>query len=272
MQKVFEITNRYIILATPLLLFSLFSSVYLVASLNSNKIISIICALLILILMTSVFLAGWFKMVKLAVENPEDEEPYLIIREFTSGVGEFFLSSMGAILIMFFMFGIIMLGTYYLGNHFIGTPNISAELLSNAMKNTAELKSFLLSLSSEQLIMLNLWNLLIMGMLLVNYLLIFLYMPALFFKNKNPFVAFLISLKDLFSKKFFITLGVFLLIVIANSIISIFTTVFAGNLIMHFILTLINFYFIVLVAVTEFYYYYQNFVTVNIGKNIDIEV
>lgn len=272
MQKVFEITNRYIVLATPLLLFSLFSSVYMYASINGGKIFSILIALIIMTLMTSAFLAGWLKMVKTAVENPDDEGAYLLMKEFVPGVGEFFLSSIGAVLIIFLLFGIIMTGAYFLGNNIIGNPGISADALANAMKNTAELKTLLLSLSTEQLLKLNLWNILLMGALLVNYLLIFLYMPTLFFKNKNPFVAFIISLKDLFSRKFFMSVGVFLLIVVANSIVSIFTTIFSNNFVMHFIMTLMNYYFIVLVVVAVFYYYYQNFILTKIGQNIDIEV
>lgn len=272
MQKVFEITNRYIILATPLVLFSFFSSIYLVASLSGGRLISILFALCLLTLMSATFIAGWLKMVKVAVENPEEDEPYMLIKEFVPGVGEYVLSTTGAVLLMFLLFGIMLTITYILGVNFIGDPNISAEALSNAMKNTAELKTLLLSLTPEQLLKLNLWNFLLMGMMLINYLLIFLYMPTLFFKNKNPFVAFFISLKDLFSKNFFLTLGIFLLIVITNSFISVLTTLFSGNMIMHFVITLINFYFIVLVAVGEFYYYYNYFVKVNIGKNIDIEV
>ena len=272
MQKVFDITNRYIILATPLLLFSLFSSVYLVASINSGKLISIFIAAVVFILMISAFLAGWLKMVKTAVENQDADDAYMLMKEFTPGVGEFFLSTTVAVLIMSFLFGIMMVGTYFLGSHFIGNPDISAEALANAMRNTAELKSLLLSLSTEQLVKLNLWNFLLMGMMLITYLLIFLYLPALFFKNKNPIVAFGISIKDLFSKKFFMTVGVFLLIVVTNSIISVFTTLFSANFVLHFLMTLMNYYFIVLVAVGEFYYYYQNFVLSNIGQNIDIEV
>ena len=98
------------------LLISLFSSVYMYASINGGKIFSILIALIIMTFMTSAFLAGWLKMVKTAVENPDDEGAYLLMKEFVPGVGEFFLSSIGAVLIIFLLFG----HHYLLHNYLFG--------------------------------------------------------------------------------------------------------------------------------------------------------
>jgi hypothetical protein len=113
---------------------------------------------------------------------------------------------------------------------------------------------------------------LILGTITFIYFITFLYLPSLFLKNKNPFIAFFISLKDTFSKNFFKTLGIFALIFILNFIISILSGIFGANTIIHFLLTLANFYFITLVGVGVFYYYYQNFVKSYIGQNVDIEI
>ena len=44
MQKVLNITNKYLILATPIILYSLFSSIYLMFSANGGKIINLFFA------------------------------------------------------------------------------------------------------------------------------------------------------------------------------------------------------------------------------------
>ena len=49
-KKIFNLTNKYIILATPLILFSLLSNLYALFSAN-GRIINLIFALLLLILM-----------------------------------------------------------------------------------------------------------------------------------------------------------------------------------------------------------------------------
>ena len=140
------------------------------------------------------------------------------------------------------------------------------------MSNTAALKAFLAGLSAEQLLKINLWNLLLLGMMSLTYFLLILYLPAIYFKSKNPFKAFFISLKDLFSKNFAATLGVYLLIFTVNFLISIFTAIFAGNVISNFIMTLVNFYFICVASVGVLYYYNERFITPQIGKNIDLKI
>ena len=95
-KEVFNITNKYIMLATPLILYSLVSSVYLAAS-ATGRVLNILIAVLLFLLMTGAFIAGWFNMVKLAVSYPDSREPNTIIKEFTAGVGEYFLPSLGVL-------------------------------------------------------------------------------------------------------------------------------------------------------------------------------
>ena len=272
MQKVFNITNKYIILATPLILYSFLSTIYMVISASSGKIINLIFAIILFLLMTGAFISGWFNMIKLAVSNFNDENPNNLIKEFPSGVGEYFLSSTTGLLIMIGFGSLLLSLSYSIGIHYIGEIGISADTLAKALQSTSELKTFVYSLTPEQLEKMNLWNMLILGTIsLVNYLLI-LYFPTIFFKSKNPFIAFFISIKALFSKKILKTTSIFILIYIINFLISIFSALFGNNAVMHFVLTLINFYFITIVGVGIFYYYYENFVKILIGKNVDIEI
>lgn len=272
MQKIFDITNKYIVLATPLILYSLISSVYLIVSAGSGKIINLIFAILLFTLMTGAFISGWFNMIKLAIIEPEREDPNSLIKEFPAGVGEYFLPALGLLFVGFVVSTIMAFISHYIGISSIGNPNISAEALAEAFQNTASLKTFAASLTVEQLTKLNLWNMLILGTITLIYFLMFLYLPALFFKTKNPFVAYFISLKDLFSRKILKTIGLFLLIFAINFIISILTAILGQHSVMHFIMTLINFYFITLVGVGVFHYYHNNFVKQNIGQNVDVKI
>ena len=270
MNKVFELTNKYIILGTPLILFSLLSTIYIAISAR-GALINILIALILFGLMTAAFAAGWFNMVKgAALDNQED--PNSLIKEFLPGVGEYFLPSLGAVVNIIIISIILLLIAAFTGMKLIGDPGISPEALNSAIQNQEALKAFLVSLTQEQLIKINAWNLLLLVTMALTYFLELLYLPAMFFKNKNPFIALFLGFKDLFSKKFFKTLGIFLLIFVINFIISILSALFVGNTIIHFIMTLANFYFVTCASVGVFYYYNNNFVKPQIGQNIDTKI
>ena len=63
MDKIFKLTNKYIILATPLILFSLISNLYFAFS-AQGKLLNLLIALFLILLMTGAFIAGWFNMIK----------------------------------------------------------------------------------------------------------------------------------------------------------------------------------------------------------------
>ena len=153
MQKIINITNKYIILATPLILYSLFSTIYLSISASGNKFIGLLFAILLFSIMTGAFIAGWGNMIKVAVTCPEKEEPNSLLKEFPTGVGAYILSSMGALIVFLLIMIIGFISAYHIGMHFIGDPNIAPESLVGAFQNTNTLKVFLSSLTNEQLIM-----------------------------------------------------------------------------------------------------------------------
>lgn len=154
-----------------------------------------------------------------------------------------------------------------IGYKFIGTPNIPASVLQAALVSVDSMKTFLASLTTEQLIKINLWNLLLFFTAVLSYFVLVFYPAALFFKTKNPIKAFLYSQKDLFVRHFFKNAGLFLFVFIIYFVLSIFTTLGSVNVVLHFIFTLINFYFMVYAGVLIFNYYYSNFI--KIGSKID---
>ncbi len=265
----FKLTNKYIILATPLILFSLISSIYLAFSLKGNTI-SMAFAIILFFLMCGAFLSGWFLMISRCVKNPDFEDPNTLIKEFPEGVGEYFLPTIGMILLSFIVGVALFLISSAIGMKIIGDTGISSADFSAAAASVDSLKTFLSSLTNEQLIKLNLWNLLLFGTMSLTYFIIMFYSPALFFKNKNPFIALFAGLKDLFSRHFFKNVLLFLFIFCTYSIISVLVATFGTNIFAHFVFTLINFYFFTYAVVLVYNYYYNNFV--KIGSNIDTRI
>lgn len=261
----FNITNSNIILATPLIFFSIISSLYLIFSSGGSRI-GLILSVILFFLMLGAFLSGWFMMIFKAIKEPDIEDTKLI-SEFTSGVGEYFLPVLGMIFKIIIITAIIMILAFLAGKKFIGDVGVSYTQVTQAASGVETMKTFVDSLSQEQLIKINAWNTLFFFSMLFNYFILIFYPSAIFFKEKNPFKAFFISLKDIFGRKFFSNVGLFLLIFICYMVISVITALLGKNIIVHFILTLINFYYMTFIAVLVFNYYYSNFA--KIGSNID---
>lgn len=269
MREIFQLTNKNIGLATPLILYSIITSIY-IAFMSQGTVLGALVGVLLFGLMFTAFIAGWFNMAKFAILNPDrDETTTWLIKEFAPGVGNYFLPSLGASIIMLILSLVFVIVTAFVGMKLIGNPGITSDALTKAMENTQALKDFLISLSPEQLVVINKWNFLMLGSMTVFYFLIFLYIPALFFSSKNPLKAYWISLKNTFSKKFFNTLGIFVTMFIINFILTILSALFAGGTIPHFIITLANFYFLTLAAIWLFQYYHKSFIEEQLGKNFD---
>lgn len=267
-KEVFKTTNNYIVLATPLILYSLFSNVYAAISAN-GKLISIIFAIILLTLMSAAFIAGWFKMVKEAINDSYSENPNLLIKDFLSGVGEYFIPSTGVVIIISLFSILALIGAFLVGHNLIGDIGITVEQLNNAMSSSEELKLFISSLSDVQYIRISQWNLLILSTMSLVYFLLIFYLPALFYKNKNPFLALFIGIKDLFTRKIFFIFFLTLSALFFYLFLSMLSAVTMHNLILHFIVTLLNFYFIIWISVYIFSFYNNNFVKSHLGQNVD---
>ncbi|MBR6127324.1 hypothetical protein IKQ21_06530 [bacterium] len=264
----FGLTNKYIILATPLILFSLISSLYIIFSANGNAI-SLLFALLLFFLMFGAFLSGWLFMVKKCIENRE-QDINSFISEFPAGVGEYFLPACGMIIlsliVAFFLTGL----SYFAGIKLIGNMNETFLAIMNISASADALKSYLMTLPADTLIKINQWNLLIFATAIITYFLLMFYSPSLFFKSKNPFKALFLGLKDLFCRKFGKNILLFIIVFITYFLISILGTILGKNIFLHFIFTLVNFYFMVFAVVLVYNYYYKNYV--QIGANIDTRI
>ena len=264
----FKITNDNIIIATPLILFSLISGLYLIFSSNGTKL-GLFFAVILFSLMTGAFISGWFFMIKKAVKEPDIESGQLF-SEFPSGVGEYFLSALGIIFQIIILSSIIMFAAFLAGKKFIGAPGVSYEQFSQAVVSVESMKTFVGSLSQEQLIKINNWNLIMFFAMIINSFVLMLYPAVVFFKKKNPFIALFITFKDTFGHRFFKNTGLFILIFVLYMFVSLCSMFAGNNVILHFIVTLVNFYYATFTGVLIFNYYYSNFI--KIGSNIDTVV
>ena len=264
----FRITNNNIIIATPLILFSLISSIYLIFSANGSKT-GVIFAVILFFLMAGAFLSGWFYMIKEAVEEP-DTDSRKLFSDFPSGVGEYFLSVLGLIVQVIIISSLIMLAAFIAGKKFIGAVGVSYDQFSQALTSVETMKTFVNSLNQEQLIKINNWNMLMFFTMIINSFILMLYPMVLFFKEKNPFKALFITFKDTFSHRFFKNTGLFIMVFVLYMFVSLCAMLAGNNVILHFIVTLINFYYATFVGVLLFNYYYSNFI--KIGSNIDTTV
>ena len=161
----FKITNSYIIIATPLILFSLISSLYLFFSGHGSNL-GLTISLFLFFLMLAAFLSGWFQMITTAVKEPDGKEP--LLSEFTSGVGEYFIPIIGFMFNIIFISLAFIIGAILIGKKFIGAIGVPSSEVVSAMANIDTMKAFAASLSSEQLMKISLWNTLLFLTMIFN--------------------------------------------------------------------------------------------------------
>lgn len=264
--KSFKILNENIILTTPLVLFILILSVYLGVANNVPQNIFVAILLLITIVsMFAAFFAGWFYMVKKAIVLDEkdfiaDEEKtkasFNLMKEIPTGIGEYFLSFVGAIVIYTTLSLVLTYICYIIGINLIGKLNIDINRLKIALDSTQALKAFIGSLSVEELVKINKWYMLSLGFISFFYYITMFWGAEIISKTKNPLLAFFKSVGFTF-KNFLSTLILFIYITVLNFTVSAVTTFSAVNPILYFVTTLISFYFVVYYVVLVFLYYDQ---------------
>lgn len=263
-RKAFVITNENIILATPLVLFLFLLSLYLGVAKNTPENIQYTLLLIATILfMLSAFFAGWFYMVKRAIDIDKQEfiaeeekakASFHLMREIPIGIGEFFLAFLGALLLYITFLFLIGLLTFKIGMHYIGDVGLNLDQLRTAFGSTTGMKSVVESLTETQIIRLNAWNFLFLVAASVYSFLTMFWGPQIIYKTKNPLIAFFSAIKVLL-KRPFSSVILFVYISLVNGFSSLINAVSINNSILYFISMLIYFYLIVYVVVLIFLYY-----------------
>lgn len=274
------ITNNNIILATPLIVFAMFSGIYLMkTTVTARPAIAII--LLLFFAITAVFFAGWFYTIKLAVDssdttkfikpaaNTEEEknserhtenmndDAFYLLKQFPIGVGEYFLQFFFMFVIFFLLLTLVVLVSYKLAYMLIGSIGISRPELFLALSSPDEMLKLLMSLTEEQKIKLSNWNLFFLFTTTMYSFIIMFWAPEIIEKKDSVINAFVNSIAKLF-KKFFKSLVIFAYLTLLYFIISVMSALVVSNL-WGFIFTVIYFYFVVYAAVLVFLFYKKEF-------------
>lgn len=134
-----KITNYNIILAIPLIIFIKILDLYSVYSkYNVDSALKFLVASITVLFMFGIFCSGWFNMIKGAINLSKkvfvlDEDrakaTMNLFKNFSEGVGKFFLSFVGAYIIFLFIQAIATPLVYILGVNIIGG------LDTNSMQN-----------------------------------------------------------------------------------------------------------------------------------------
>src|SRR5574344_62183 len=270
-----KITNNNLILATPLILFILFASTYLMLS-PATKLFNIVIVLLLFFALTAAFFSGWFYTIKLAVEDfvapkkidvvvSDDgnksqvkEDTFFLIKQFPTGVANHFVQYFLMVILFFVLLTIVIFITFKTAYLLIGGIGISRPELFWALSSPEAMRKIISSLTVEQQIRLSYWNLYFLFTTTLYSFVIMFWAPELIYGKENVFKAFWVSVKRLFSK-FFRSLTMFSFLMLVYFIISIFSAI-ARLPILAFFMTVVYFYFLVYAAVLVFLFYKKEFI------------
>lgn len=264
-----KITNENIILATPLILFMWILSLYIAYSKSAvGSIPLLLLTSVTILLMTSAFLSGWFYMVKKAIhlskqvfvlDSDRSRAILNLIKTIPAGIGKYFLSFLTQIVVSIIIYILVGLAIYKIGTLFIGDIGIDATQLKAILSSsTTEIKAFLDSLTFEQLIKLNNWNLLLMCTTSLLSFLLMLWIPEIMYNTKNSFIALFSSIKKIF-KKPLKSIKLFIFITILNFVLTLINSFSMISPFIYFLIMILYFYFLVYLVVLIFTYYDREF-------------
>ena len=281
LKKSVKITNDNIILAIPLILFMWIINFYsLFSKYTVDTIPEMILATVTVLFMVGAFLAGWFYMIKKAVElskkvfvldSDRAKETLNLIKLIPTGIGKYFLSFVGMYSILFLIQVLVSLIVFSIGIHSIGTldpatvQQIQTFALDQTKSSELAMVQFIDSLTPQQIAFFGKWSLLFMAVSTTAFFIIMLWLPEIMYKSPNPFVALWRAIKKLF-KTFFKSLTVFASMWIIGFILLFINTFAFLNPFTYLIMSIILFYYTVYVMVLLFVYYDETF-----NNNLSVE-
>ncbi len=232
-RETFKITNNSMILTVPMIISFKIIEVYtkyINGSADSGA--KFLFAFLTLIFMTGALGAGFFYLVKLAVEihkkvfvihNDRTKEILGLFKKFPDGIAQYFLSFTGAY-VSFITIQILLLPVIaIIGLKLLG--GMSPEFINTLQAFAYDSDRLVDNLTEQQIIYLGCWVLLFLAFLFVLAYFLMLWIPEIMYKTKNPVMSIFSSIAKVF-KRFWKTIGIYL---------SAFVFIFALAFIMTFL-------------------------------------
>ncbi|MDD3236903.1 MAG: hypothetical protein PHV37_02250 [Candidatus Gastranaerophilales bacterium] len=261
----FIILKDNLIVVQPLILFLLL--VGFVAQpirLSVQQSVPSLIAVVITFAFTAAFLAGWFYNMKLAVamkgkvyETPEEKglAQLDLLKQFFTGVGDYFLSTMGMIVVYMILVSIFAFFAYKIGVHYIGSLDKVADfikILSVDTKDTMAIAAGKFP-QGEQLKIFY-WSAYVSLLSVIFTFVTMFFAPVLFYKTKNPLLAFFYNVVFIF-KNFLGSLGVLMFLAVVNFVVSFIYVLSVSNIILSVIALLITFFYMSYHVMLIFVYY-----------------
>ena len=183
------------------------------------------------------------------------------------GIGKYFLSFIGMIIIFLIVVSLTGAAVYYTGINLIGNV-FTQEQITGALSSTQDMKAFIDSLSLDQLIKLNLWNMLIMGATTLLSFIFMLWVPEIIYCTINPFIALFKAIKKVFVK-FPKSVVLFIYLSFLNILMSFLSTFAIQHPLLYLLVMVVYFYFVIYVVVLVFSYYKHEYC--GAGENEEIK-
>lgn len=257
----FKISFDNLILFTPPLIFMMLMLLYFgTAEKYMGNSITMFVSGIILLVGTSIFMAGWFYMIMCAIFNfknkivyEKSSDTFTLLKQFIVGIGDYFKPCLAFSVLAVILFSLVLMISYYIALGLFGSAGIFLIDFIKDLSSFMAFQSFLEDLTVNQLLIVYGWSA-IFSLTMFIYSLFTLFWPAeIFYNTKNVFKALNNSVKILFRRPKIILL--FLIIIVLNNILMIFNILSLMNPFALLLMTLIYVYFIVYVFVLLFLYY-----------------
>ena len=267
-----NITNNSIILAIPVIIFLEILNLYTTYS-NPNTLPKMGLALVTILFMFGVFSAGWFYMVKKAIEVSkkvfvlDTDRAKAILNLFKTipeGIGKYTLSFIGVCLIFTVLVQFVATPiVFFLGMKLIGQLDASAlqniQEIASDPNITSNANLLLDKVSPEFIIYMGKWSLLLMAVTSIISYLLMLWVPEVIYCTKNPFIALFKSIGKLF-KDFKTTFVLFFILWFIGFVLLFLSTFTMLNPITYIFMSIIMFYYVVYYVLVIFLYYEKKYV------------
>lgn len=259
----FKISFDNLILFTPPLVFMMLVLLYFgMAEKYMENTFSLILTAVVILVATSIFMAGWFYMIMCAIFNfknkivyEKSSDTFTLLKQFIVGLGDYFKPCLLFSILTALLFSIVLVISYYISLGLFGSSGIFIAEFLKDFSSFAAFLAFLEDLTINQIRIVYGWSA-IFTITMFLYSLLTLFWPAeIFYNKKNVFKALKSSVLILFKKPQII--GLFLLIIILNNILMMLNILSLMNPFALLFMTLVYVYFIVYIFVLLFLYYEQ---------------
>lgn len=259
----FKISSDNLILFTPPLVFMMLVLLYFgTAEKYVNNTVLMLISGVVVLVATSIFMAGWFYMIMCAIFNfknkivyEKSSDTFTLLKQFIVGMGDYFKPCLAFSVVTVILFSVVIILSYYISLGLFGSSGVFLADFLKDFSSFVAFQAFLEDLTVNQLLIVYGWSA-IFSVTMFVYSLLTLFWPAeIFYNTKNVFVALKNSAKILIKRPQIVLL--FLIIIILNNILMALNILSLINPFVLLFMTLVYVYFIVYIFVLLFVYYEQ---------------